>query len=73
MLSRNNISFWLIALFALTLTGCGSDDNPNNSAVAPPGGGFSNSSLNGTYVFSFSGYDRTNGKSRFVPMISPHP
>lgn len=36
------------------LAGCGSS---SNVATPPPGGAFSNSNLDGTYIFSFSGYD----------------
>jgi hypothetical protein len=49
----------LLALSTLSLlVGCGSS---SPKAVAPPGGGFSNSNLNGTYVFSTSGVDSTSG------------
>jgi hypothetical protein len=49
----------LLALSTLSLlVGCGSS---STKAVAPPGGGFSNSNLNGTYVFSTSGVDSTSG------------
>jgi hypothetical protein len=49
----------LLALSTLSLlVGCGSS---STHAVAPPGGGFSNSNLNGTYVFSTSGVDSNNG------------
>jgi hypothetical protein len=41
------------ALFFLSACGGGS----NNAATAPPSGGFSTSSLSGSYVFSFSGTD----------------
>lgn len=55
---RNAIAL-LLALFVLVLlVGCGSS---SPKAVAPPSGGFSNSSLNGTYVFSASGTDLING------------
>lgn len=37
------------------LAGCGSSSSP--SGTPPPTGGFSNSNLNGTYVFSVSGTD----------------
>jgi hypothetical protein len=54
---RNSIIL-LCALSTLTfLAGCGSS---SNTATAPPSGGFSNSNLNGTYVFSFSGTDYTD-------------
>jgi hypothetical protein len=47
----------LVALSALLfLAACGSSNGPA-TPVAPPTGGFSNSNLNGTYVFSVSGYD----------------
>ena len=64
MSSRNRIAQWL-ALVLVTLTGCGGDDNPDNTAAAPPGGAFSNGNLNGTYVFSISGYDLTHGNPSF--------
>jgi hypothetical protein len=45
----------VVALLSLAfLAGCGSS---NPSAVPPPTGGFSNSNLNGTYVFSITGTD----------------
>lgn len=40
------------------LAGCGSS---SNTATPPPTGGFTNSNLKGTYVFSFSGTDAVNG------------
>jgi hypothetical protein len=52
---RNGIVL-LLALSTLTLLGCGGSNN-NTVAVPPPSGGFSNSNLSGTYVFSVSGYD----------------
>jgi hypothetical protein len=48
-----------VILFALAvLAGCGSS---STTVVTPPGGGYSNSDLNGTYVFSFTGTDAVNG------------
>jgi|HubBroStandDraft_1064217.scaffolds.fasta_scaffold00056_51 hypothetical protein len=53
---RNGIVL-LFAISALTiLMGCGSSSS-NITPVPPPSGGFSNSNLDGTYVFSVSGYD----------------
>ena len=50
----------LLALSALLfLPACGS--NNATHPVAPPSGNFSNSNLNGTYVFSVSGVDQGNG------------
>jgi hypothetical protein len=52
---RNGIVL-LLALSTLSfLAGCGSSNTP--APVAPPTGSFSNSNLNGTYVFSVSGSD----------------
>jgi hypothetical protein len=49
----------LLAALAV-LPSCGSGNNGTTNPVAPPTGSFSNSSLNGTYVFSVSGID-SNG------------
>lgn len=51
------VSFFALSTLSL-LVGCGSS---GNSATPPPSGGFSTSSLSGTYVFSFAGIDITNG------------
>lgn len=52
---RNGIAL-LLALSTLTfLIACGGSSAPK--VVAPPSGAFSNSKLNGTYVFSVSGTD----------------
>jgi hypothetical protein len=56
---RNGIVL-LLALSALVfLPACGSNNVTN--PVAPPSGNFSNSNLNGTYVFSVSGVDQGDG------------
>jgi hypothetical protein len=55
---RNAISLFLALSILALLVGCGSS---SPKAVAPPGGGFSASSLNGTYVFSTSGSDAASG------------
>ena len=49
----------------IAAVGCGSS---SNSITPPPGGSFSNSNLNGTYVFSFAGTDITNGNFSFFAM-----
>jgi hypothetical protein len=54
---RNAIVLFLALSTMSLLVGCGSS---GNSATPPPSGGFSTSSLTGTYVFSFSGIDFTN-------------
>jgi hypothetical protein len=50
----NRFVFVLALLSLAFLAGCGSS---TPSAVAPPTGGFSNSNLSGTYVFSITGTD----------------
>jgi len=55
MSQRNRVALSVVALLSLAfLAGCGSS---GSKGVAPPSGGFSNSNLNGTYVFSVSGAD----------------
>jgi hypothetical protein len=57
MSSRIRFASLFVAIFALAfLVACGSS---SNKATPPPTGGFSNSSLSGTYVFSFAGTDFT--------------
>ena len=53
---RNALVLFLALSTMSLLVGCGSS---SNSATPPPTGGFSTSSLSGTYVFSFSGIDFT--------------
>jgi hypothetical protein len=50
----------LLSALAL-LAGCGGSSNNVTNPTPPPSGGFSNSNLNGTYVFSASGSDQANG------------
>jgi hypothetical protein len=56
---RNGLAVLLAISGLLFLAACGSSGSINNP-VAPPSGGFSNSNLNGTYVFSVSGVDYSN-------------
>jgi hypothetical protein len=59
-MSVRNAIVLLLALSTLTLlVACGGSSSP--TPVPPPSGGFSASSLNGTYVFSSTGVDATNG------------
>jgi hypothetical protein len=61
---RNGISL-LLAVSALTLlAGCGGSNSPK--AIAPPSGGFSASSLSGTYVFSTTGSDSSGQNAAIV-------
>jgi hypothetical protein len=56
-MSLRNCVVLLLAVCTLAfLAGCGSS---SSSATPPPSGSFSNSNLNGTYVFSVSGTDST--------------
>src|ERR1700733_13241733 len=56
VMSVRNGFVLLVALFALTfLVACGGGNSP--APVAPPSGGFSNSNLSGSYVFSTTGQD----------------
>jgi len=54
----------VLAALAL-LAGCSS----NTTVVPPPGGSFSNSSLKGTYVFSFSGTDVTVSPTAYFTVV----
>jgi hypothetical protein len=56
---RNGIVLLLALSALLFLAACGSSNVTH--PVAPPSGNFSNSNLNGTYVFSVSGVDEGNG------------
>ena len=58
-MSSNRLVLPAVLAALAILPSCGSSNGVTNP-VAPPSGGFSNSSLNGTYVFSVSGTD-TNG------------
>src|SRR5215813_13028981 len=62
MLSKNKFVLLLVTVGLAGLAGCGSS---SNQAVTPAGGAFTNSNLNGTYVFSFSGSDDTQGFQSF--------
>ena len=54
---RNGIALLLALSTLLFLAACGSNGSSPATPVAPPSGNFSNSNLNGTYVFSVSGTD----------------
>jgi len=57
---RNALALFLVLSTLALLAGCGNGSGITNP-VAPPGGGFGKSDLNGTYVFSVSGTDNVNG------------
>lgn len=53
----------------IVLAGCGSSQSaPYNQPTAPPSGAFSNASLAGTYVVSFSGSDISGGNETFFAL-----
>jgi hypothetical protein len=54
---RNGIVLFLAISTLLFLAACGGGGASVATPVAPPSGAFSNSNLNGTYVFSISGID----------------
>ena len=53
---RNALALFLVLSTLALLAGCGNGRGITNP-IAPPGGSFSKSDLNGTYVFSVSGTD----------------
>jgi hypothetical protein len=57
---RNALALFLVLSALALLAGCGNGGGITNP-IAPPGGGFSKSDLNGTYVFSVSGTDDISG------------
>ena len=54
---RNGVVLLLAVSTLLFLAACGGNGNGPATPVAPPSGAFSNSNLNGTYVFTISGID----------------
>ena len=54
---RNGIVLLVALSTLLFLAACGGNGSGPATPVAPPSGAFSNSNLNGTYVFSISGTD----------------
>lgn len=60
MSARNAIVLLLSVSTLLFLAACGNNGGSAH-VVPPPTGGFSSSDLNGTYVFSVSGYDLSYG------------
>lgn len=66
-MSVRNVFVSLLAISGLLfLGGCGSNGSGPASPVAPPSGAFSNSNLNGTYVFSISGVDSSGAPYAMV-------
>ncbi len=62
---RNRLVLPVILSAIAVLVGCGSGSS-FTTPVPPPGGSFSNSNLNGTYVFSVSGTDTTGAPYAMV-------
>jgi hypothetical protein len=66
MRTRILLSLAMACGAAAALAGCGSSDSqPDNPPAPPPGATFSDSTLNGTYVVSFSGTDISGGYESF--------
>jgi hypothetical protein len=60
----NRVAFPIVAAVSLAfLVACGSS---SNKATPPPTGGFSNSNLSGTYVFSTEGSDPNSGETMTI-------
>lgn len=55
---RNRLVVPVIFSALALLAGCGSS---STNIIPPPTGGFTDNNLNGTYVFTVSGYDNANG------------
>lgn len=66
---RNALALFLVLSTLALLAGCGNGSGITNP-VAPPGGGFSKSDLNGTYVFSVSGTDVNGAPIAIVGTLS---
>jgi hypothetical protein len=60
MSARSAIVLFLALSTLLFLAACGGNGSRPATPVAPPSGALSNSSLNGTYVFSISGTDQND-------------
>src|SRR5215471_8896279 len=56
-MSSNRLVLPVVLAALAILPSCGSGSSGTTNPVAPPSGSFSNSNLNGTYVFSVSGID----------------
>jgi hypothetical protein len=68
-MSLRNLVLASIVLFSLAfLVACGSSSSVH--VVPPPNGGFSNSNLNGTYVFSVAGTDQSGAPYAMVGTIT---
>jgi hypothetical protein len=63
---RNALVLFLALSTMSLLVGCGSS---NNTPIPPPTGGFTDASLTGTYVFSFSGFDVSGGSESFFAVV----
>ncbi len=65
-MSVRNAIVLLLALSTISLLAACGGSSPK--ATPPPSGGYSDSNLNGTYVFSLSGTDITGGSTSFFAM-----
>lgn len=65
---RNGLVLVLAITALLFLAACGGSSSP--TPVAPPSGGFTNSSFNGTYVFSSTGSDTSGALLAFAGALT---
>jgi hypothetical protein len=70
-MSVRNAFVLLLTLSLMTfLMACGGNGSPPANPTPPPTGGYSNSDLNGTYVFSISGIDSNSAPLSIVGTIT---
>ncbi len=70
-MSVRNATILLLALSGLLfLAACGGNGSSPAKPVPPPSGAFSNSNLNGTYVFSISGVDNAGNPYAIVGTLT---
>jgi hypothetical protein len=67
---RNGIVLLLALSTLLFLAACGGNGTSIATPVAPPSGAFSNSNLNGTYVFSIAGTDANGAPYSMVGTLT---
>ncbi len=67
---RNGFVLLLTLATLAFLAACGSSNNGTTNPIPPPSGNFSNSNLNGTYVFTVSGTDSNGAAYAMVGTIT---
>src|ERR1700754_4394209 len=66
MFTKNRTVAFMFYLVCIALAGCG---DSGTEPTASPLGNLSNSSLNGKYVVSFSGYDTSNSYGSYFSIL----